>query len=181
MESRWSDDDARGLVDRYAGRPGCNEDVALRVYTSRLIGREPSLVLHGGGNTSVKTTLPDDLGEPVPVLCVKGSGWDLGDIEPEGLPAVRLEPLLALRERDALSDEEMVNAQRTRLLEPTECRLEHLDTAFEALKRVSPSLKRNLLEVAGQLVRYDEEIQLGERQLIRAFAYALNVPMPPVS
>ncbi len=97
--------------------PGSNEDVALRVYTSRLIGAEPSLVLHGGGNTSVKTQLLDDLEAPVDVLCVKGSGWDLGAIEPAGLPAVRLSTLLDLRRRAALDDAAMVNAARTRLLD----------------------------------------------------------------
>jgi len=115
--SRWSDADARATIERYRDDPGINEDIALRVYTSRLIGQDPALVLHGGGNTSVKTTACDDTGREVAVLCVKGSGWDLGDIEPAGLPAVRLESLGALRNRDALSDEEMVNAQRTRLID----------------------------------------------------------------
>ena len=104
-------------MQRWGQGPGRNEDLALRVYTSRLIGSESTLVLHGGGNTSVKTSLPDDLGEPTPVLCVKGSGWDLGQIEPEGLPAVRLETLAALRKRESLSDEDMVNAARVRLLD----------------------------------------------------------------
>ncbi len=117
MDSRWSDAAANEAIERFGRGPGTNEDIALRVYTSRLIGAEPGLVLHGGGNTSVKTTLPDDLGEPTPVLCVKGSGWDLGDIEPAGLPAVRLEGLQALRRLDSLSDEAMVNAQRTRMLD----------------------------------------------------------------
>ncbi len=117
MQSRWSDEDAAAAVRQWAQAPGSNEDVALRVYTSRLIGVEPSLVLHGGGNTSVKTRLPDDLGAPVDVLCVKGSGWNLGDIEPAGLPAVRLETLQQLRGRAELSDEAMVNAARTRLLD----------------------------------------------------------------
>ncbi len=117
MRSRWSDSDANAHIERYAGAPGSNEDIALRVYTSRLIGREPALVLHGGGNTSVKTRLVDDAGELVDVLCVKGSGWELGDIEPPGLPAVRLATLQALRRLPALSDEAMVNAQRTRLLD----------------------------------------------------------------
>lgn len=116
MKSQWVEADARAMVDRYAA-DDVNEDIALRVYTSRLIGRDPTLVLHGGGNTSVKTRVADDLGEPIEVLCVKGSGWDLGDIEPEGLPAVRLGSLGALRERDSLSDEDMVNAQRIRLLD----------------------------------------------------------------
>ena len=115
MDSRWSDSEARGFVERYA--PDHGEDVALRVYSSRLIGADPSLVLHGGGNTSVKTQLEDDVGESTEGLCVKGSGWDLGDIEPAGLPAVRLEPLQKLRALPALSDEDMVNAQRTRMLD----------------------------------------------------------------
>lgn len=121
MRSRWSDPDAQAHIERYARgpscSPSCNEDIALRVYTSRLIGREPALVLHGGGNTSVKTRLVDDTGELVDVLCVKGSGWELGDIEPPGLPAVRLATLQSLRRLPALSDEAMVNAQRTRLLD----------------------------------------------------------------
>jgi len=117
VQSRWSDADAQATIERYRDDPRVNEDVALRVYTSRLIGQDPSLVLHGGGNTSVKTTCVDDTGNEVPVLCVKGSGWDLGSIEPAGLPAVRLESLGALRDRDTLCDEDMVNAQRTRLID----------------------------------------------------------------
>ncbi len=115
MESKWSEAEAQAMVERYRQR--CNADVALRVYSSRLIGADPTLVLHGGGNTSVKTVVKDDLGRDTEVLCVKGSGWDLAEIEPEGLPALRLEPLKALRHLDKLSDEDMVNAQRTRMLD----------------------------------------------------------------
>jgi rhamnose utilization protein RhaD (predicted bifunctional aldolase and dehydrogenase)/NAD(P)-dependent dehydrogenase (short-subunit alcohol dehydrogenase family) len=82
-----------------------------------LIGQDPQLVLHGGGNTSVKTQLPDDLGQLIDVLCVKGSGWDLATIEPPGLPALRLDPLCSLRSLRALSDEDMVNGLRIRLLD----------------------------------------------------------------
>ena len=74
-------------------------------------------MLHGGGNTSVKTTVKDQLGEDVEVICIKGSGWDMGVIEPAGLPAVRLEPLRKLRKLDRLSDEDMVNYQRINLLD----------------------------------------------------------------
>jgi rhamnose utilization protein RhaD (predicted bifunctional aldolase and dehydrogenase)/NAD(P)-dependent dehydrogenase (short-subunit alcohol dehydrogenase family) len=116
MQSRWSDSEARDYVRRYAEK-GANEDLALRVYTSRLLGQDPKLVLHGGGNTSVKTVQQDILGEDVEVLCVKGSGWDMGDIEPAGLPAVRMAPLLKLRRLERLSDEDMVNAQRINLLD----------------------------------------------------------------
>jgi rhamnose utilization protein RhaD (predicted bifunctional aldolase and dehydrogenase)/NAD(P)-dependent dehydrogenase (short-subunit alcohol dehydrogenase family) len=115
MESKWSETEAQAYVVRYLGR--CNADLALRVYSSRLIGSDPALVLHGGGNTSVKTVVKDDLGRDADVLCVKGSGWDLGDIEPQGFPAVRLDSLKALRHLPALSDAEMVNAQRTRMLD----------------------------------------------------------------
>jgi rhamnose utilization protein RhaD (predicted bifunctional aldolase and dehydrogenase)/NAD(P)-dependent dehydrogenase (short-subunit alcohol dehydrogenase family) len=117
MKSLWSEADAEAMVARY-GAAGITGDVALRVYTSRLLGGDPRLVLHGGGNTSVKTVLPDLLGDPAEVLCVKGSGWDMANIEPPGLPAVRLAPLRKLRERTALPDEEMVRVQRANLLDP---------------------------------------------------------------
>jgi rhamnose utilization protein RhaD (predicted bifunctional aldolase and dehydrogenase)/NAD(P)-dependent dehydrogenase (short-subunit alcohol dehydrogenase family) len=93
-------------------------DLALRVYTTRLLGGDPRLVLHGGGNTSVKLRLPDLMGREVDMLCVKGSGADMAVIEPAGLPAVRLAELRMLLERDAMSDEEMVRAQRANLLDP---------------------------------------------------------------
>src|SRR5262249_61735249 len=88
MKSGWVEGDAQAAVEHYA-RQGVGRDLALRVYSTRLLGREPRLVLHGGGNTSVKTTLPDLLGEEVQVLCVKGSGADMASIEPAGLPAGR--------------------------------------------------------------------------------------------
>src|SRR6516162_3824383 len=109
MQSLWSDADAERMVGR---------DLALRVYTSRLLGGEPKLVLHGGGNTSVKTLTKDLLDEEVEVLCVKGSGWDMAAIEPAGHPAVRLAPLRKLRQRAVLDDEEMVRVQRANLIDP---------------------------------------------------------------
>jgi rhamnose utilization protein RhaD (predicted bifunctional aldolase and dehydrogenase)/NAD(P)-dependent dehydrogenase (short-subunit alcohol dehydrogenase family) len=115
MQSAWTDRDAELAVARYEG---VSRDLALRVYTTRLLGQDPRLVLHGGGNTSVKTRITDLNGDAVEVLCVKGSGWDMGSIEPAGLPAVRLVPLLKLRAREALSDEEMVRLQRANLIDP---------------------------------------------------------------
>ena len=115
MQSAWSDRDAEQAIARYAH---LGRDLALRVYTTRLLGQDPRLVLHGGGNTSVKTRLVDFNGDSVDVLCVKGSGWDMGSIEPAGLPAVRLAPLLKLRSREKLSDEEMVRLQRANLIDP---------------------------------------------------------------
>jgi rhamnose utilization protein RhaD (predicted bifunctional aldolase and dehydrogenase)/NAD(P)-dependent dehydrogenase (short-subunit alcohol dehydrogenase family) len=117
MRSLWSDAEAERFVDCYSAE-GVGRDLALRVYTSRLLGGEPKLVLHGGGNTSVKTVMKDLLDEEVEALCVKGSGWDMAAIEPAGLPAVRLAPLRKLRRREVLSDEEMVRVQRANLLDP---------------------------------------------------------------
>jgi rhamnose utilization protein RhaD (predicted bifunctional aldolase and dehydrogenase)/NAD(P)-dependent dehydrogenase (short-subunit alcohol dehydrogenase family) len=116
MKSLWSDADAQGFIERYAPQ-GIGADLALRVYTTRLLGRDPALVLHGGGNTSVKTQAKDLLGDDVDVLCVKGSGWDMAAIEPAGLPAVKLEPLRRLKPLSRLSDEDMVNYQRINLLD----------------------------------------------------------------
>jgi rhamnose utilization protein RhaD (predicted bifunctional aldolase and dehydrogenase)/NAD(P)-dependent dehydrogenase (short-subunit alcohol dehydrogenase family) len=117
MKSGWVDSEAQAAIDRYAAR-GIGRDLAARVYTTRLLGRDPKLVLHGGGNTSVKTIVPDLLGEEVAVLCVKGSGADMAVIEPAGLPAVRLDRLRKLRARTELTDEDMVRVQRENLLEP---------------------------------------------------------------
>jgi rhamnulose-1-phosphate aldolase/alcohol dehydrogenase len=116
MDSGWSDTEAQDFVSRYAAR-GVGEDLALRVYTTRLLGSDPRLVLHGGGNTSVKTMAKDMLGADVEVIHIKGSGWDMGAIEPAGLPAVRLAELRRLRALAKLSDEDMVNFQRVNLLD----------------------------------------------------------------
>jgi rhamnose utilization protein RhaD (predicted bifunctional aldolase and dehydrogenase)/NAD(P)-dependent dehydrogenase (short-subunit alcohol dehydrogenase family) len=117
MQSRFVANEAEAMLDRYGAR-GVPRDLALRVYTTRLLGGDPRLVLHGGGNTSVKLRLPDLMGREVDVLCVKGSGADMAVIEPAGLPAVRLTELRMLLARDAMSDEEMVRAQRANLLDP---------------------------------------------------------------
>jgi rhamnulose-1-phosphate aldolase/alcohol dehydrogenase len=116
MKSLWSDSEANAYVARY-GEKGIGADLALRVYTTRLLGGDPKLVLHGGGNTSVKTRQKDILGDTVDVICIKGSGWDMGNIEPQGLPAVKLAPLRRLVALDQLSDEDMVNFQRINLLD----------------------------------------------------------------
>jgi rhamnose utilization protein RhaD (predicted bifunctional aldolase and dehydrogenase)/NAD(P)-dependent dehydrogenase (short-subunit alcohol dehydrogenase family) len=116
MHSRWNDADARRFVDRLGAH---GEDLALRVYSSRLLGAEPLLVLHGGGNTSVKSTVRDLYGDAVEVLFVKGSGWDLASIEPAGFPACRLEPLRRACKLEQLSDEAMVAELRRQLMDPS--------------------------------------------------------------
>ncbi len=151
MQSSWVDSEAQAVVDRYA-RQGVSRDLALRVYTTRLLGRDPRLVLHGGGNTSVKTTLPDLLGEAVEVLCIKGSGADMAEIEPAGMPAVRLDRLRKLRARAALSDEDMVRVQRENLLDPAAPNpsVETLLHAFLPHKFVDHSHATAILSLADQ-------------------------------
>jgi rhamnulose-1-phosphate aldolase/alcohol dehydrogenase len=117
MKSAWVEHDAKAAVDHWA-KTGVAADLALRVYTTRLLGGDPRLVLHGGGNTSVKTHVKDLFGEDAEVLCVKGSGWDMGSIEPTGMPAVRLAALRKLRARAAMPDDEMVRVQRASLIDP---------------------------------------------------------------
>lgn len=115
MRSLWNDADAQRFLDRLA--PEWGEEMALRVYSSRLIGQDPDLVMHGGGNTSLKGTVTTLVGEEQEALFIKGSGWDLDSIDPPGLPGVDLAHLRKLRDLDALSDPEMVNQLRTHLFE----------------------------------------------------------------
>jgi rhamnulose-1-phosphate aldolase/alcohol dehydrogenase len=118
MQSRWVDRDAQATVDRYA-KAGLASDLALRVYTSRLLGGDPKLVLHGGGNTSVKTRTADFAGDEIEVLCVKGSGADMAAIEPAGFPALRLDPLRKLRAKSDIADDHIVGLLRANLLDPS--------------------------------------------------------------
>lgn len=106
MKSLWNDTEAAQ----------CKDDLALRVYTSRLLGRDKSLVLHGGGNTSVKIEEKNLFGDTETILYVKGSGWDLETIEAPGFSPVRLDHVLKLAKLPALSDPQMVNELTTHML-----------------------------------------------------------------
>jgi rhamnose utilization protein RhaD (predicted bifunctional aldolase and dehydrogenase)/NAD(P)-dependent dehydrogenase (short-subunit alcohol dehydrogenase family) len=109
MKSRFDPGEAQELIIRYSQTP---PELALRVYTSRLIGGDPGLVLHGGGNTSVKLRVKNIVGEEQEILYIKGSGIDLAAIEPGDFVGLELEPLRKLKKLPALSDEEMENQLR---------------------------------------------------------------------
>jgi rhamnose utilization protein RhaD (predicted bifunctional aldolase and dehydrogenase)/NAD(P)-dependent dehydrogenase (short-subunit alcohol dehydrogenase family) len=109
MQNLWNQDQA----SKYN-----NDVLALRVYTSRLLGQEENLVLHGGGNTSVKTEITNLFGEQEQVLYVKGSGWDLATIEKAGFAPVKLNVLQKMAALESLSDSDMVNNQRAAMLDP---------------------------------------------------------------
>jgi len=117
MKSGWVDRDAEAIVAD-GGKDGIGRDLALRVYTTRLLGRDPKLVLHGGGNTSLKAKIRDRDGAEVEVLRVKASGIDMATIAPGGLPAVRLEPMRKLRMLEAIDDEELLGIERANLIDP---------------------------------------------------------------
>ena len=106
MKSLWNDKEADAC--EYA-----DGELGLRAYSSRLLGADESLVLAGGGNTSVKISEPNVLGEDVELLYVKGSGWDLSDIEPLGFAGVRMDHCLKLLELPELADAVMVNELKT--------------------------------------------------------------------
>ncbi|MCF6258017.1 MAG: bifunctional aldolase/short-chain dehydrogenase [Gammaproteobacteria bacterium] len=109
MQSLWNEKTAASFAEN---------PLEMRVYSSRLLGCEPSLVLHGGGNTSVKTEVADLFGEHKPILYVKGSGWDLATIEAPGFAPVCLETLKRMAELPTLSDPDMVRAQRAAMSDP---------------------------------------------------------------
>jgi len=109
MKSLWNPEEARSYE---------NDPLAMRVYTSRLLGSSDALVLHGGGNTSVKAKTTDFFGSEVEVLYVKGSGWDLKTIEAPGFPAIRLAETRKLAELDSLTDTDMTQQLRALMLDP---------------------------------------------------------------
>src|SRR5215475_8355932 len=107
MRSHWNDAEAKGLTD-----------LDLLVYASRLVGAETSLVVWGGGNTSIKLTERDHRGRDIPVLRVKGSGSDLKSIQRKDFPGVRMDDILALLDRQDMEDQAMVDYFARALLDP---------------------------------------------------------------
>ncbi|MEO5357486.1 MAG: bifunctional aldolase/short-chain dehydrogenase [Nitrospirae bacterium YQR-1] len=115
MLNRWSDDEAERFVKLYGDTWG--EPLALRTYTSQLLGRQRSLVLHGGGNTSVKSGCVNVFGETLSALYVKASGYDMDTIQPQGHVALELSHLLRLLELDDLDDAAMINEFRRHMFD----------------------------------------------------------------
>ena len=141
MKSRWSSEVAAGL-----------DPLALRVYTSRLLGAEPSLVLFGGGNTSVKHEVADPRGGTRRALTIKGSGTDLATIGANGFAPLALDDLIPLRERDVLDDETMVELVTMALLDTRAPRpsIETLLHAFIPLDWIDHSHADAILALTNQ-------------------------------
>ena len=109
MVSLWNDEDAKAFL---------NDPLQLRVYTSRLLGLQPELVLHGGGNTSVKVKKENIFGDIEEILYVKGSGVDLTDVQPAGFAPVKLEVLNKMALLEKLDDADLLRLQRTSMIDP---------------------------------------------------------------
>ena len=115
MKNKWNSIEEKKYIKKYKNNR-ISQDLALRIYTTHLLGREKTLVLHGGGNTSLKTTSKNIFNKKIDIMHIKGSGWDMGSIEYPGLPAVELNPLRATLNLKKLNDFDMVNLQRKCLL-----------------------------------------------------------------
>ena len=150
MENRWSDISANEYIELYGSDRG--EDLALRTYASRLIGKEPNLVLHGGGNTSVKTGYRDLLGRDIPAIFVKASGLDMSVIDPAGHPGLDLDYLRKLRMIDDIFDSVMVNEFRTHLFDSKSATpsIETLVHAFIPMKYIDHTHADAILALTNQ-------------------------------
>ncbi|MFL2520627.1 MAG: bifunctional aldolase/short-chain dehydrogenase [Alphaproteobacteria bacterium] len=116
MKNLWKDEEAKKYIHDFSLKK-INKDLALRIYTTHLLGNNSELVLHGGGNTSVKSNEKDIFGKDAEVIYVKGSGWDMSNLNEKGMPGLFLKPLLKTLTLQKMSDEKMVNYLRSNLLD----------------------------------------------------------------
>ena len=167
MENDWSAADAAHSVGQYA--PQWGEDLALRTYSSRLLGGAKELVLHGGGNTSVKGSWINILGETISAIYVKASGWNLATIQPEGHSALALTFLQRLQTLPEMTDAEMVRVLRANLLDPEAATpsIESLLHAFLPHKFIDHSHADAILTLSNQVG--------GEKLLSEALGDAVTV------
>jgi rhamnose utilization protein RhaD (predicted bifunctional aldolase and dehydrogenase)/NAD(P)-dependent dehydrogenase (short-subunit alcohol dehydrogenase family) len=115
MKNRWSDNKAAQFIKKF--RKVCGQDLAARLYSASLIGAEDSLVLHGGGNSSVKTAYTDLFGKKIDAIYVKASGYSMASVDPHAYTGLDLSYLKSLRSLSMLSDTEMSNAFRANSLD----------------------------------------------------------------
>tara|TARA_B110000438_G_C15820232_1_gene654007 strand:+ start:3366 stop:5387 length:2022 start_codon:yes stop_codon:yes gene_type:complete len=116
MKNLWNDKDSNRYINNYK-KYNVSQDLALRIYTTHLLGGEKKLVLHGGGNTSVKTEYQNIFGQKTQVIYVKGSGWDMSNLTHVGMPGLEIKPLLNTLSLKKLTDDKMVNFLRSNLID----------------------------------------------------------------
>ena len=116
MKNLWKNSESLKYIDYYK-KNNVSQDLALRIYTTHLLGGEKKLVLHGGGNTSVKTNFKNIFGRDQKVIYVKGSGCDMSNLTHKGMPGLNIDPLLTSLSLKKLNDENMVNFLRSNLID----------------------------------------------------------------
>ncbi|MEJ2111838.1 MAG: class II aldolase/adducin family protein, partial [Acidobacteriota bacterium] len=150
MKNRWSEEKAAQFAEIYKD---WGPDLSVRLYSSSLIGSEESLVLHGGGNASVKTVHTDLLGDSIEAIFVKASGYNMVCADPASYTGLHLEYLRKLRTLSALTDEKMANEFRTHFLSSNAAApsIETLLHAFIQGKFVDHTHPDAILAVSNQL------------------------------
>ena len=166
MKNKWNQKNLNQYLKKYKG-----QDMPNAPTPPNSSAKNQNLVLHGGGNTSVKSKAKLITGETIDVLCVKGSGWDLATIEPAGHPALDLEALRKLRKLKTLKDEDMVNFQRTHMLDSTgpNPSIETLLHAFLPHKFVGPHPCRCHLSLGGPTTKPKPKLKIGAKENWRWF------------
>ena len=118
MKNNWNPKESIRYINEYKKKK-IDKNLALRIYSTHLLGREKNLVLHGGGNTSLKGYLRNISGKIIDVIYVKGSGWDMSNLNENGMPCLELKPLLEVEKLKKLDDKNMVNYLRKNLIDTT--------------------------------------------------------------
>ncbi len=125
MKNLWNNKKANQYIKSYSKKK-ISKDLALRIYTTHLLGSEKKLVLHGGGNTSLKETQKDIFKNTINVIHVKGSGWNMSNLNEEGMPTLLLDPLTKTLKLKQMNDDKMVKYLRNNLLNPSSCEVNSL-------------------------------------------------------
>ena len=118
MKSKWNNRDASKFIKQYIEK-GTNGELALRIYSTRLLGNDSRLVLHGGGNTSLKLSLKNSFGKKENIIYVKGSGKDMSNIDIDGFPALELDNLINLKKMKKINDFQMINYLKKYMIDTT--------------------------------------------------------------
>ncbi len=150
MKSNWNNNKAKKLINDYKSK-GINKDLALRIYTSQLLGKNSEMVLHGGGNTSVKSTIKN-LKNNQDVIFVKGSGKDMANIDSDGFAALEINNLNKLKKYSKIDDYSMINFQRKFMVDTTNLNpsVETLLHAFLPYKYVDHTHSNAILSLIDQ-------------------------------
>ncbi|SVE57872.1 uncharacterized protein METZ01_LOCUS510726, partial [marine metagenome] len=151
MESKWNNREANSLIKKYK-KIGVHKELALRIYTTQLLGSDPTVVLHGGGNTSLKLILKNTFNKKENIIYVKGSGKDMSNIEVDGFPSLELDNLIKLKKYKKLNDFQMVNYQKKYMLDTSfpNASVETLLHAFLPHKFVDHSHSNSILSLINQ-------------------------------